>query len=171
MAQVVHNGRWTAEIDEPFVVFLIGMRINRWWAVHKWVPVAMAMGPMLQRLLTDRTQGLLGLRSFIGWREIMFVQYWESFEHLERYARAREEKHVPAWRSYNQRVGSKGSVGVWHETYLVEPGRVETVYDNMPRVGLPAVFDHVPATGGRETARRRIGGENQPAMPAPAEGH
>ena len=26
----VFRGRFTAEIDGPFVVFIIGMRINRW---------------------------------------------------------------------------------------------------------------------------------------------
>jgi hypothetical protein len=30
-------GRYTAEIDEPFVVFLIGMRVNRLFAVRKWL--------------------------------------------------------------------------------------------------------------------------------------
>ncbi|WP_410923718.1 monooxygenase family protein, partial [Pseudomonas sp. SIMBA_041] len=34
-------------MDESFVVFIIGMRINRLLAVHKWVPVAKAMGGML----------------------------------------------------------------------------------------------------------------------------
>ena len=31
----IYSGRFTADTDEPFVVFLIGMRINRPWAVHK----------------------------------------------------------------------------------------------------------------------------------------
>ena len=34
MSKVV-NGRYTAEIDGDFVVFQIGMRINKPWAVHK----------------------------------------------------------------------------------------------------------------------------------------
>ena len=41
----VFPGRYTAHTDEPFVVFLIGMRINRFFAFHKWVPTASAMGP------------------------------------------------------------------------------------------------------------------------------
>jgi hypothetical protein len=39
----VFRGRHTAQIEGPFVVFIIGMRINRLWAVHKWLPVARAM--------------------------------------------------------------------------------------------------------------------------------
>jgi len=27
----IYNGRFTATTDQPFVVFLIGMRINKWW--------------------------------------------------------------------------------------------------------------------------------------------
>ena len=48
----VMPGRFTAEVEPPFVVFLIGMRVNRILAVHKWLPVAMAMTPMLQTLFT-----------------------------------------------------------------------------------------------------------------------
>ena len=35
--------RLTAEMDGDFVVFLIGMRVNKPWKVHKWLPVARAM--------------------------------------------------------------------------------------------------------------------------------
>ena len=33
----------SARLDGDFVVFLIGMRINRPWAVHRWWPVASAI--------------------------------------------------------------------------------------------------------------------------------
>ncbi len=42
MAKVM-PGRYTAQTDEPFVVFLIGMRINRFFAFRKWIPTALAM--------------------------------------------------------------------------------------------------------------------------------
>ena len=48
----VHPGRYTARIDGEFVVFVIGMRINKLWKVHRWAPVAAAMGPMLRELFT-----------------------------------------------------------------------------------------------------------------------
>lgn len=31
----IFNGRYTAKTDQPFVVFLIGMRINKWWPFDK----------------------------------------------------------------------------------------------------------------------------------------
>ncbi len=42
--------RITATIDGDFVVFLIGMRINKPWKIHKWLPVVRAMGKMLKEL-------------------------------------------------------------------------------------------------------------------------
>ena len=49
MARVL-DGRFTARIDDPFVVFIIGIRINRLFAFRKWVPTFRAMGPMIREL-------------------------------------------------------------------------------------------------------------------------
>jgi hypothetical protein len=163
----VFSGRYTAHIDEPFVVFLIGMRINKFLAVRRWIPTAQAMGPMLRTLYQHPEKGFLGGEVFFYWRGVALVQYWRSFEDLERFARSPEEPHLSAWRRFNRAVGADGSVGIWHETYLVEPGKYEAVYGNMPRFGLAAATNHVPAVGRRETARRRLGGENEPAVASP----
>jgi hypothetical protein len=50
---------------------------------------------------------------------------------------------------------------------MVEPGKYEAVYGNMPIFGLAMAAKHIPATGRRETARLRLGGENDPAVPSP----
>jgi hypothetical protein len=43
--------RVTAKVDsDELTVFLIGMRINRPWKIHRWLPVARAMGQMIQEL-------------------------------------------------------------------------------------------------------------------------
>jgi hypothetical protein len=164
-------GRYTAQTDQPFVVFLIGMRINKLWAIHKWLPVAMAMGPMLVELFKHPEKGMLGARTYVGWREVMVVQYWRSFEDLERFARSADDPHFPAWKRFNARIGysreKPGPVGIWHESYMVQPGQFEVVYGNMPVFGLAAATSHVPARGQLETARRRLGGENEPAVPTP----
>ena len=60
-----------------------------------------------------------------------------------------------------------GTVGIWHETYLIQPHQYEAVYGNMPVFGLAKATQHVPAVGRRETARRRLGGENAPAVATP----
>lgn len=169
MAQII-PGRYTAKTDESFVVFLIGMRINRLRALRQWIPTAMAMGPMLRELFQHPEKGMLGARTYVSWRQVMVVQYWRSFEDLERFARDADDPHFPAWRRFNARVGyADGSVGIWHESYLVPPGQFETVYGNMPLFGLAAATAHVPARGGLATARRRLGGQDEPALPLPEE--
>ena len=161
-------GRYAAMADGPFVVFIIGMRVNRIFAVRKWVPTAIAMGPMLKTLFQHPEKGFLGAETFLSWRGTNLVQYWRSFDDLERFARSKEEPHLSAWKRFNKAVGTDGSVGIWHETYQVAAGQYEAVYSNMPVYGLAKATTHAPATGRRETARRRMGGESEPAVPTPA---
>jgi hypothetical protein len=153
----VFPGRFTAQSGEPFVVFLIGMRVNRLFALRSWPRVAAAMPPMLAELKRDPSLGLLHFETFLYWRGIAVVQYWRSFEQLHAYAHARNTAHLPAWAEFNRRIGGNGSVGIWHETYTVAPGQYEAIYANMPRFGLSAAADHVAVTGRSDTARARIG--------------
>lgn len=155
MAEVV-QGRYTARVDEPFVVFIIGMRINKPLAVRHWLPTALAMRPMLQELYSHPEKGFLGAEFFIYGRGPAIVQYWRSFDDLERFARDPDDPHLPAWQRFNRRARASGAVGVWHEAYLVGPGSYEAIYANMPKFGLAKATEHVPAVGGRETARRRL---------------
>jgi Domain of unknown function (DUF4188) len=155
VASVV-KGRMTADLSGDFVVFLIGMRVNKLWKLHKWIPVARAMVPMLVTLSRRKDLGLLGYHTWIGPRGPMVVQYWRSVEQLERFARDASLPHQPAWRAFNRRVGTDGDVGIWHETFLVSAGNYETLYGNMPRFGLAAAGAHLPvAAKGERAAERR----------------
>jgi hypothetical protein len=155
MAKVV-PGRFTAEIDGEFVVFLIGMRINHFWKVRKWLPVFRAMPAMLKELATHPEKGMLGYRLLPGLRNIGVVQYWRSFEHLEQFARNPDDPHLEAWRRFNRAVGTGGDVGIWHETYRVPAGGYECVYNNTPVFGLAAATTHVPIARRGEQARERL---------------
>ena len=156
MASVV-PGRFTAQTDQPFVVFLIGMRVNRLRAVRKWLPTVRAMGPMLRTLFEHPEKGFLGGQTYLAWRGVAMVQYWRSFEDLERFARDRDDPHLEAWRRFNRTIGTDGTVGIWHETYVVEVGGYEAIYGNMPVYGLAAATRHVPVAGPGESARQRRG--------------
>ena len=149
-------GRYAAQIEGPFVVFLIGLRVNKILAFNKWIPTAQAMGPMLSELYARPESGFLGAHTSLYWRGIMLTQYWRSFDHLIAYAQARDSHHPPAWKAFNQRVGEDGTVGIWHETYQVAAGEYECVYNNMPRMGLALAGTHVPATGHLRDARSRM---------------
>jgi hypothetical protein len=146
--------RMAAEIDGEFVVFLIGIRVNKPWKVHKWLPVFRAMPKMIAELEADPESGFLG---YNGFSLNGIVQYWRSFDHLEAYARAKDKKHWPAWVDFNKRVGaSRGDVGIWHETYLIKPGCYEAVYSGMPPYGLGKIGKLIPAAAARDSAKGRI---------------
>jgi hypothetical protein len=149
----IHKQRMTAEIDGGFVVFLIGMRINKPWKLHKWLPVFFAMPRMLKEVEAQPESGYLGCQQHLG----VIVQYWRSFEHLERYAHNRDAEHWPAWVAFNKKVGvATGDVGIWHETYRIAPGQYEAIYGAMPAFGLGKVGRLVLAGGARESARGRM---------------
>jgi len=156
----IFPGRYTAQSDEPFVVFLIGFRVNRWLALRSWIPVARAMGPMIAELKRQPELGLLHVETFMYWRGVGMVQYWRSFEQLHAYAHARDAAHLPAWAEFNRRIGGSGVVGIWHETYTVAPGQYENIYVNMPRFGMGSAMPHVPITGSMDGARLRMGQAN-----------
>ena len=152
----VVNGRMTADLEGDFVVFLIGMRVNKPWKLHKWIPVARAMAPMLRILRSREELGMLGMHGWIGPTGPLLIQYWRSAEHLDRFASDTSLPHHAAWRAFNRRVGTDGDVGIWHETFLVSAGRYETIYGNMPRFGLAAAGRHLPvAAKGHRAAERR----------------
>jgi len=148
--------RVCAEVDGGFVLFLIGMRVNKPWKFWKWLPVATAMPRMLAELFKQPDLGLLHAESHFGFPNVSVTQYWKSFEHLEAYAKARDAKHLPAWQSFYKTVGMGQGVGIWHETYLVSPGRYEAIYGGMPRFGLGMAGDLVEAVGHRQLARQRM---------------
>ena len=151
--------RVTAAYDEPLVVFVIGMRINRLFPVGRWLKVARTMPAMLAELKANPASGFLHAEGALaGLRTVLFLQYWRSFDALEAYARDADQTHWPAWRAFNKAIGTDGSVGIFHETYVVAPGGRESVYVNMPPFGLAAAGGTVPATGSREAARQRMRG-------------
>ena len=158
----INKQRLTAAIEGDFVVFLIGMRINKLWKIHKWLPVFSAMPKMLSELAADPESGFLGAQqALLRPRMPLVMQYWRSFEHLERYSRSKDSVHYPAWVKFNKRIGSGGDVGIWHETYSVPAGAYECVYNNMPAFGLGKATTLVPASGYRTSAAGRIGREEQ----------
>jgi hypothetical protein len=162
----VMDGRMTVQRDDDFVVFLIGMRINRWWKVHKWLPVAMAMPRMLAELSRRPELGLLKFHVWFA-RTIIVVQYWRSVDELNAYAKSRDLEHLPAWTAFNRAVGGNGDVGIFHETYRVRPGDFECIYANMPPFGLGAIAGLVPARRRLTTAHDRMTGGSLADTPSP----
>jgi hypothetical protein len=125
--------RHRAVLQGEFVVFLIGMRIKKPWAVHRWLGVLTGMQRMLGELRPE--DGLLHYER-VWLRGPTVVQYWRSPEQLDRFAHG--ELHAPAWHEWNRRIRRTDAVGFWHETYRVRAGEHESVYVNLPMFGLAA---------------------------------
>jgi hypothetical protein len=153
---MLHNQRLTGSLDGEFVVFLIGMRVNRPLRVDKWLPVVTAMTRMIVELRRQPHLGFLHAESWTS-RTTIMVQYWRSMEQLLAYARNKDAQHLPAWRAFNKAVGNNGAVGIWHETYAAGPGTYETIYSNMPSFGLGKAGRVEAAVSGKQSAAGRLG--------------
>ncbi|HEV8297067.1 MAG TPA: DUF4188 domain-containing protein [Acidimicrobiales bacterium] len=158
----INEGRYTAEIDGDFVVFLIGARFNT-----KWRPIRTirdlggrrGMKHMLDYLMQRPEKGLLGYEMGLP----IIVQYWRSFDHLEAFAKDKSDPHLDAWRNYWRRVGKDPNrTGIWHETYLVKAGDYEAIYGNMPPFGLGKAGRVIPFADGVDARARLRAGVSVP---------
>lgn len=151
----VYDGRYTAQPDQDVTVFLIGMRINKLHRPDKYLPVFCAMPRILKHLATNPDAGLLGFHNWFG-RTTILLSYWQSSEHLRRFASDNDAPHAEAWRAFRRSVGDDGIVGIWHETYDVPAQDLEVVYGNMPLFGLAKATRHARVGKGSHTAKQRI---------------
>jgi hypothetical protein len=151
-------GRWTAELDGDFVVFLIGAAVHDPEAESEAPALLTAMVGMLEELAADPSYGLLGFTGFGGPGEGgVIVQYWRSFDALEAYARNPRAEHAPIWRAWNRlATQERGAAGIWHETFRVRAGEYEAIYQNMPVMGLQQAGRPVTVSEARDSARARI---------------
>lgn len=150
-------GRNTAAYEGELVVFLIGMRINRWRALRHWPRISRAMSPMLEELLADSQSGLLGFSVSVSWRQVSMVQYWRDTVSLQAFAGDPNRQHRPAWLDFFKSAFASGSVGIWHETYVVTAGAHESIYGNMPKTGLGALAGVVPVGRRGDSFGERLG--------------
>lgn len=163
---MIYPGRNKADIDGEFIVFLIGAQMHKLWNVKDWWPVARAMQAMQKEIAQNPEIGCLHIDNY-GVVKPISVQYWRSFEHLERFARSKDHTHLPAWRLF-YRAFQDAQVGIWHETYRVGPGQFEAIYGNTTRFGLAAAGDLVPLKD-HSTSAGRMTGNQDDAAPAPVE--
>ncbi len=108
------------------------MRINNFFALGDIIFMSKTMPAMLKELSAKKDSGLLWYRQHLSPPYLSVQQYWESFDKLVTYAHDKDGLHFPMWAAFNKRIMKSKNIGIWHETYLVEPGKFECVYGNMP---------------------------------------
>ena len=132
------------------VVIYLGMRANSLSGIKTLV----SFGPRIKKSVDASPDGLLLHENFLfslfpphaGMR-----QYWRDFDSLERWARS--GVHSKWWKSF---LEDRGGAGFWHETYF-RGGQIESVYIDMPAVGLSRFAPVEDARGSMFSARRRLG--------------
>jgi Domain of unknown function (DUF4188) len=100
--------------------------------------------------------GLLKSERFrFNWNHFGVLQYWSSFEALEEWSH--RPPHSDWWREALERMRKKGDFGIYHETFLVPRGGIESIYLNSPEVGLAAFGETGEAIKAMTTSRGRLG--------------
>lgn len=142
-----------ATVPEGTTLFLIGMRVRKPWHVISWFRTAIAMPRMLAYLARTPEAGLLSYDLYLG-RSALVVSYWRDAEALRTFAANTRAPHAKAWRWFNKQVAPNGSVGVWHETYVI--GAHEEIYSSMPPFGLSKAVGAEPVETHSRTAKQRL---------------
>jgi Domain of unknown function (DUF4188) len=144
--------RVTVNLDEypDLVIIYLGMRARS----LRGLRTLAGFGPKIRKAVADGPDGLLLhenlLFSLIPLHSGM-RQYWRDFDSLERWARS--VPHSEWWQRF---LRDRGGTGFWHETYF-RGGQLESVYIDMPRIGLARVGSIEAAKGSMFSARRRLG--------------
>jgi hypothetical protein len=152
----VRTGRWMARREEPFAVFVFGMRLNRLRGLPRFLWGLWVLGRVLRDLDAHPELGFLAGRVYRAGRTLVAVQYWESFDALVAWARDHRFPHRKPWQQYLREALDDGAMGLWHETYLASPGSWEGVYLNMPPWGLAAGVEAVEMQATKGSARERL---------------
>lgn len=160
--------RVTHAYDGDLVLFLIGVRLHQPWRLGVVGRVLAAMPRMIAELERNREQaargeaedlGYLGARTLLDGGHPTVLQYWRSTEQLYRYAAAPGLEHRPAWKAfYGYAAAAPRAVTIWHETYAVPAGGLESIYAGPSTFGLASLAGTVPVAGRGERARERLAG-------------
>jgi hypothetical protein len=164
-------GRRAARTKKDFVVFLIGIRPNFPWKLSpNLLDAGKAMEEIQKELKGKPEIGCLGSESFVGSHThsstLLLVQYWESADHLEKYAQSSSNSHYGPWKKLMILGKKSPELGFWHETFVVRNGDYEAIYVNCPLFGLANArgVSTEAAARGLSTMRGRLGkGVGQPA--------
>ena len=151
----VFTGRYTADVDGDFVVFLIGMRFNKPWNVRGWWHTFTSMRPMLKELEAhprarpalraaglDRRPGRGPVLALVRAARPLRAQRRttstsRALEEVEHRRHGRPARSASGTRPTRSRAGE-----------------YEVIYGNMPRLGLARAAAHMPRSPRRAAAPR-----------------
>ena len=169
---VAQNTKFTANAKEPLILFMIGGQVNNLLKIYKWFYIAWNYLAMIRWLNKHPESGYLSghlyMRVFpFG---MMLMSYWRSWDDLEAFARLKDGTHLKTWVRYMHDADS--SMAIWHETYVIEPGKFEVVYGNTVPYGLSKATGAIPVEGRQHNGRGRLNPQDtsvseEPLVPVP----
>jgi hypothetical protein len=131
---------------------ILARSASAWWFARR---LRSAIAAESRRAATEDA-GLLGSEFFaFDLRHFGVLQYWRSFEALEAWSHT--PPHSEWWRRAVERMRTKGDLGVYHETFLVPAGAIESIYMNCPPVGLATFGTLGEPVGMMTNSRGRLG--------------
>jgi hypothetical protein len=167
MAQLFTE-RMAAEMDDGFVIYINGMRLNKLRALPHWLVANWTVAKMFRQLEADPDSGFLGYTPiFLGFRKGAAMQYWRSLDDLQRFATDPDGPHVPAWTWYNEEADPDGGLGFWAELYVVDGDSFETFFRNVPPIGIGKFAKMVPMA--EHDRRLGLSADGRPGRAPPTE--
>lgn len=158
--------RVTHAYDGTLALFLIGVRVHQPWKVRTVRRASSPMAGMIAELERNKAAaergeeehlGYLGSRTTIDLGGPTVIQWWRSVEDIYAYANADSLRHRPAWLEFYQAAkDDPRAVTIWHETYTVPAGAVESIYSGPRPFGLARLAGVIPVRRRGETARERM---------------
>jgi hypothetical protein len=152
--------RTTVDLSEypDLVVIYLGMKVRSLRGLRTLI----SFGAKISQSIEANPDGLLLHENMLfslvpphaGMR-----QYWRDFESLEAWARSLP--HQEWWHAF---LRDRGGTGFWHETYP-RRGEMESIYIDMPPVGMTKFAPLKQARGSMFSARRRLGLQTGDELP------
>ena len=143
------------ESVEELCLVRLGLVVRKVRALPFAAKIGQAITGSAKRAI-ESGAGLLGSERFrFHWNHFGVLQYWASFEALEGWSH--RPPHSDWWREALDRMRKQGDFGIYHETFLIPRGGVESIYLDCPRVGLSSFGVVGEAVGRSTTSRDRLG--------------
>lgn len=152
----------TAHIQEPYCLFLVGMQCRSWLSFWKIPFISYRMFKMQKELRQDKTSGFLWGKNFIAYRPFtsLFLTYWKSSDDIHRFVSDKKFSHLASVGIYYRKYRNDPNIGVWHETYEVTPGQVETLYYGMNPFGAGSFNPITPLERNAKGYMKRLRGDS-----------
>jgi hypothetical protein len=135
----------SAPLEAPVCLFMVGMQCRSWRSFWKIPLIARRMKQMQKELKNDRESGLIWGENFTSQRPFttLYLSYWKSSDHINRFVTDKKFSHLSSVKEYFQRFRDDPDIGVWHETYEVDPQKTENLYFGMAPFGVSAFLKTV----------------------------